>query len=301
MYSLRSRSTKVTKSRDILRIGLNTIAFMSVVISHSAWLRAHPPEFHPKGSNAGTMPTLATQKTGADETDRQEAYFHFEFLSNLALECPNEIQPLVIQQALAELHVATQAPQALPLQKLLDDRASLRAKLRALHTVIECKWSTDGIAVGSDLQPIGVARGLARCVILEIQNSDQEHAEISVSVADKKQNSVPWTVLPSKSQCFLVRLNADAPTARIEIKTSSVSHEIAIPIQQLEPARIRGRLIDGDLNLPTAARVWVAGSDHQYRHAGPFALIRSFTEKPFVTLFGAAVLSSPFLLCRRNI
>ncbi len=54
------------------------------------------------------------------------------------------------------------------------------------------------------------------------------------------------------------------------------------PIQQLEPARIRGRLIDGDLNLPTAARVWVAGSDHQYRHAGPFALIRSFTEKPLL-------------------
>ncbi len=221
MYSLRSRSRKKTKSRDILRIGLNTIAFMSVVISHSAWLRAHPPEFSSKRQQRGNNADTGYQKTGADdETDRQEAYFHFEFLSNLALECPQRNPATCNPTGTRRTSFATQAPQALPLQKLLDDRASLRAKLRALHTVIECKWSTDGIAVGSDLQPIGVARGLARCVILEIQNSDQEHAEISVSVADKKQNSVPWTVLPSKSQCFLVRLNADAPTARIEIKTS---------------------------------------------------------------------------------
>lgn len=272
----------MTKIPGILRIGLNTIAFLSLVISHSAWLRAHPPEFHQEGITSGKTTTLNANKNVADEVDRQEAYFHFEFFSNLALECPNPIQPLVIQQALAELQFARQAPQAVPLQKLLDNRASLHAKLRALHTVIECTWSTDGIVVGSDLPPIGIARGLTRCVILKIQNSDQEHADISVSVADKKQNAVPWTVLPSKSQCFLVRLNADAPTAHIEIKTSSVSHQLTIPIQQLEPARIRGRLIDGDLSLPTAARVWVEGSDQQYRHAGPFALNRSFTEKPLL-------------------
>lgn len=284
----------MTKSQVVLRIGLNTIAFLSLVISHAAWLRAHPPEFHQEGITAGNTTTSIANKNVADEADRQEAYFHFEFFSNLALECPNEIQQRVIQQALAELHVARQVPQALPLQELLANRASLHAKLRALHTVIECKWSTDGIVVESDLPPIGVARGLTRCVILEIQNSDQEHADISVSVGDKKQNAVPWTVLPSKSQCFLVRLNADAPTARIEIKTNSVSHQLTIPIQQLEPARIRGRLIDGDLSLPTAARVWVEGSDHQYRHAGPFALNRSFTEKPLLLFTVPRTYQVPF-------
>lgn len=272
----------MTKSRNILWIGFNTIVFLSLAISHAGLLYSHPPEFHQKGIKAGKTPIWIANKNVVDEADRQIAYFQFEFLSALAFECPTEIQPPVIQQALAELHLATQAPQALPLHELLANRASLHAKLRGLHTVIACKWSTEGIDVASEILPVDIARGLSKCVILEIQNSDKVSADISVSVAGKKQNSVPWTVLPSKSQFFLVTLYADTPTAYIELRAGSVSHELTVPIQQLAPARIRGRLIDGDLNLPTAARVWVEGSDHQYRHAGPFALNRSFTEKPLL-------------------
>ncbi|RLS98899.1 MAG: hypothetical protein DWI13_02200, partial [Planctomycetota bacterium] len=182
----------MTKSRNIPWIGLNTIVFLSLAISHAALLHSHPPEFHQKGIKAGKTTTLIANKNVADEADRQIAYFQFEFLSALALECPTEIQPFVIQQALAELHVATQTPQVLPLQELQANRASLHAKLRGLHTVIACKWSTEGIDVASEILPVDIARGLSKCVILEIQNSDKVSTDISVSVADKKQNSVPW-------------------------------------------------------------------------------------------------------------
>jgi hypothetical protein len=270
------------KILSIPSIRLKAIVFILLFTIHTHSLNAHPPEFHQKVIKAGKTSTLAANPKVADEADRQIAYFQFEFLSAVALQCPTGIQPVVIQQSLAELHLATQSPQALPLQELLAKRASLHAQLRDLHTVIECNWSTAGLVVASETPPIGIARGLSRCVLLEVRNSDPVPADISVSVGQSKQNSVPWTVLPSRSQFFLTTLNADTPIARIELKAGNVSHELAVAIQQLEPARIRGKVLDRDANLPTAARVWVEGCDHQYRNAGPFELNRSFQEKPLL-------------------
>ncbi len=119
----------MTKTPNLLWSALKAIPFLWLMLAHIASLNAHPPEFHSNGAKSGQKPTLVAKKDVADEADRQIAYFQFEFLSVFALDCPTEIQPLVIQQALAELHVATQTPQALPLQELLANRASLHARL----------------------------------------------------------------------------------------------------------------------------------------------------------------------------
>ncbi|MFY7874617.1 MAG: hypothetical protein ACOVQM_04175, partial [Pirellula sp.] len=261
-------------------LGFQTIAFLLIGVGQTARVDAHPPEFHRKGVKVSTASTLAANKQAVEELDRQLAYFQFEFLTALAIECPTSIQPAVINQALAEFHFATQVPQALPLEKLLGQRAALHSKIRELHEVIRCSWSVHGVSTTDTPAPIGVAAGLPRRVLLEVENKDAASENLSVLVDNQLQNSVPWTVLPSKGQFFLLTLNADMPNAKIELKSSAVTHGFPLAIQQLEPARIRVQLSDKDLNLPTAARVWVEGSDHQYRHAGPFAAHRSFTEKP---------------------
>ncbi len=243
---------------------------------------------------ASATAAIMANKNIANEVDRQLAYFQFEFLTTVAAECATKIQPVIIEQALSELHFATQAPQALPLQELLSRRNSLHSKLRNLHTVVKCTWSSIGVTTSGEFPAIGIARGLSRCIILEVQNNDSVHVDLTLSVGDKKQNAVPWTVLPSKSQFFVVTLNADAPKPHIELKAGSVAHKLAIAVQQIEPARIRGRLMDGDLSLPTAARVWVEGSDHQYRHAGPFASNRSFIEKPLLLFTVPRAYQVPF-------
>lgn len=266
-----------------------------------ALLGAHPPEFHRKGMKVSTASTLAASKQASEESDRQFAYFQFEFLTALAIECPTSVQPDVINQALAEFHFATVAPQALPIEKLLERRVSLHTKIRELHSVIRCSWKVQGVSpldplppIGEVASPIGVATGLSRCVILEVENKDTVAVNLSVLVDNQPQNSVPWTVLPSKVQFFLLTLNTDKPNAKIELKSNGISHEFPLAIQQLAPARIRVKLMDADLNLPTAARVWVEGSDHQYRHAGPFAANRSFTEKPLLLFTAPRTYRVPF-------
>ncbi len=69
-------------------------------------------------------------------------------------------------------------------------------------------------------------------------------------------------------------------TATPTANAGEVTHRFSLPIKVTEPAKIRGRLVDGDFNKATPGRVWVEGSDHQYRHAGPFAVHKTFLEKP---------------------
>ena len=275
-------------------LGFQAIVFLLIGVGQTALVDAHPPEFHRKGVKVSTASTLAANKQAVEELDRQLAYFQFEFLTALAMECPTSIQPAVINQALAEFHFATQVPQALPLEKLLGQRAALHAKIRELHEVIRCSWSVHGVSTLDTPAPIGVAAGLPRRVLLEVENKDAAAVNLSVLVDNQLQNSVPWTVLPSKGQFFLLTLHANKPNAKIELKSGNATHGFPLAIQELTPSRIRVQLSDKDLNLPTAARVWVEGSDHQYRHAGPFAANRSFTEKPLLLFTVPRAYQVPF-------
>jgi len=244
--------------------------------------RAHPPESKPNGSASGRggEPQEKEPADPVSEVDRQVAYFQFESLSWLASRCASPLQQETIQQALVELQTATQLPQAPTLKTLVAQRISLQAKLREQHRVVAFEWSKSGLKPAMDVPAIEVARGLSRVVIVEILNTDSEAANLTMAIEGQNQNAVPWTVLPGKSQWFPLMLTADLPVVKVTANAGAVTHEFSLAIQVAEPAKIRGRLIDGDFNKATPGRVWVEGSDHQYRLAGPFAANKSFLEKP---------------------
>jgi hypothetical protein len=244
--------------------------------------RAHPPESKPNGSASGQggEPQEKEPADPVSEVDRQVAYFQFESLSWLASRCASPLQQETIQQALVELQTATQLPQAPTLKTLVAQRISLQARLREQHRVVSFEWSKSGLKPAMDVPAIEVARGLSRVVIVEILNTDSEAANLTLAIGGQNQNAVPWTVLPGKSQWFPLMLTADLPVVKVTANAGAVTHEFSLPIQVAEPAKIRGRLFDIDLDIATPGRVWVEGSDHQYRHAGPFAANKSFLEKP---------------------
>ena len=244
--------------------------------------RAHPPGSKPNGSASGQggEPQEKEPADPVSEVDRQVAYFQFESLSWLASRCPSPLQQETIQQALVELKTATELPQAPSLKTLVAQRISLQAKLREQHRVVAFEWSKSVLKPAMDVPAIEVARGLSRVVIVEILNTDSEAANLTMAIEGQNQNAVPWTVLPGKSQWFPLMLTADLPVVKVTANAGAVTHEFSLLIQVAEPAKIRGRLIDGDFNKATPGRVWVEGSDHQYRRAGPFAANKSFLEKP---------------------
>ncbi len=246
--------------------------------------RAHPPESKPNGSASGQggEPQEKEPADPVSEVDRQVAYFQFESLSWLASRCASPLQQETIQQALVELQTATQLPQAPSLRTLVAERRSLQAKLRERHRVVSLEWSKSGLKPAMDVPAIEVARGLSRVVIVEILNTDSAAANLTLAIGGQNQNAVPWTVLPGKSQWFPLMLTGDLPVVTVTVTANAgeATHNFSLLIQVAEPAKIRGRLIDGDFNKATPGRVWVEGSDHQYRHAGPFAANKSFLEKP---------------------
>ena len=265
-----------------------SVTFLAGLIVTSATEKAwaHPPES--RGVVAAAVQVGNAQEQGpadpVSEADRQVAYFQFESLSWLATRCPSPLQRETIQQALAELQTATQLPQAPSLKTLVAERISLQAKLREQHRVVSLEWSKSGLESAMDVPAIEVARGLSRVVIVEVLNTDSEAANLTLAIGGQNQNAVPWTVLPGKLLWFPLMLTADLPVVKVtvtaETNAGAVTHDFSLPIQIAEPAKLRGRLFDGDLGKVTPGRVWVKGSDHQYRHAGPFAANKSFLEKP---------------------
>jgi hypothetical protein len=265
-----------------------SVTFLAGLIVTSATEKAwaHPPES--RGVVAAAVQVGNAQEQGpadpVSEADRQVAYFQFESLSWLATRCPSPLQRETIQQALAELQTATQLPQAPSLKTLVAERISLQAKLREQHRVVSLEWSKSGLESAMDVPAIEVARGLSRVVIVEVLNTDSEAANLTLAIGGQNQNAVPWTVLPGKLLWFPLMLTADLPVVKVtvtaETNAGAVTHDFSLPIQIAEPAKLRGRLFDGDLGKVTPGRVWVKGSEHQYRHAGPFAASKSFLEKP---------------------
>jgi hypothetical protein len=65
-------------------------------------------------------------------------------------------------------------------------------------------------------------------------------------------------------------------------------------VKAVPPAKLLGKLIDGDSQLATAGRVWVEGSDGVLRRAGPFAGNASFQEKPILELSVGRMAAVPF-------
>jgi hypothetical protein len=265
-----------------------SMTFLAGLIVTSATVKtwAHPPESRGLVAAASQVGN-AQEHASADsvsEADRQVAYFQFESLSWLASRCPSPLQRETIQQALAELQTATQLPQAPSLKTLVAERTSLQAKLREQHRVVSFEWSKSGLEPAMDCPAIDVARGLSRVVIVEILNTDAEAANLTLAIEGQNQNAVPWTVLPGKSQWFPLMLTADLPAVAVTAtaNTGEVTHSSSLSIKITEPAKIRGRLFDSDRGKATPGRVWVEGSDHQYRLAGPFAANKSFLEKPIL-------------------
>jgi hypothetical protein len=247
---------------------------------------AHPPESKPNVPASGQAgePQEKEPANPVAEADRQVAYFQFESLSWLASRCPSPLQRETIQQALAELQTATQLPQAPSLKTLVAERTSLQAKLREQHRVVSLEWSKSGLKPAMDCPAIDVAGGLSRVVIVDILNTDSEAANLTLAIEGQNQNAVPWTVLPGESQWFPIMLTADLPAIAVTVTATAgeVTHRFSLPIKVTEPAKIRGRMFDGDRGKATPGRVWVEGSNHQYRLAGPFAANKSFLEKPIL-------------------
>jgi len=275
------------------KFAIRQLIWVPMLLTASSIVLAHPPHLH---RNRVVVAQAAPTKPlpGASELDRQVAYFQFEFLADVARRCPLDIQSAVIQQLLHEHRFATQLPQARELRSLAESRQTLDQQLRERLVYVEATWDQNRLRSDGNIPSITVATGLSRFVVVRLRNATELALNIIAKSQIASESPHPLTVLPGRSQLFLMEIGAGQPEVALAFSAGEVVRSLKLPVTTVQAARLRGRLIDGDRSLTTAGRVWVEGSDRQLRRAGPFVRNRSFLEKPIVESPAPRMAAVPF-------
>ena len=282
----------VAACRLILGAGL---ALGSVVSAATA--AAHPPEVHrarmARQGDVGREPT---------EADRQAAWFALEFLTAFVARVGSPRADQVVTQSIDEHRFATKAPGALGLAELEKRRGELMAGLREQHGSLRVTWDGARLAAEEPLPPIDRARGLDRHLIVELTHAAVAPARLAVGVSGHVIQAEPWTVLPGRTQPFLVDLSGDAGApsgATLDVKEEGTGAVASLPlsVRVVEPARLRVQVVDGETGAPACARLRALGGDGACRQAGPFAEDPTFTVKPILGLPLPRFHRLPFFYC----
>lgn len=274
-----------------------TVVALCLAMVMAALAVAHPPEFHRARGTVSREPSREPT-----EADRQAAWFALEFFTTLVERIGSPLVDELVIQAIDEHRFATKSPGAPGLADLEQRRGELMAELRDQHGAIRVTWDGARLAAADPLPPLDRARGIDRPLIVELTQTTAAPMRLAVGVSGSSIQGEPWTVLPGRSQPFLVALDADAEDPagiRLEVKEEGSGAVATLPlaVDVVEPARVRLRVVDGESGAPVCARVRAVGSDGACRQAGPFAGDPTFTVKPILGLPIPRLSRLPFFYC----
>ena len=269
------------------------MALVCVVLGAIA--AAHPPEFH-----RARMARQGDVEREPTEADRQAAWFALEFFTTFVGRVGSLLADQAVAQAIDEQRFATKSPGARGLADLEESRGELMAKLREQHGTLRVSWDGETIASDGPLPPFDCARGLDRHLIVELTQTTAVPLRLAVGVSGNVIQAEPWTVLPGRTQPFLVVLDATAEDpvgARLEVKQEDAVATLALSVRVVEPARVQLKVVDGETGAPVCARVRAIGGDGACRQAGPLAGDPTFTVKPILGLPLPRFHRLPFFYC----
>ncbi len=268
---------------------------VSLAIVMASTAAAHPPEFH--RSRETLQGIVGREPT---EADRQAAWFALEFFTTFVERVGSPLADQAVAQAIDEHRFATKSPGAPGLADLERSRGEFMDKLREQHGAARVTWDGETLVPDGVIPPIDRARGMDRHLIVELTNTAGTPARLAVGVSGNAIQAEPWTVLPGRTQPFLVVLADDADAsavARLDVKQDDAVATLPLAVRVVEPARVRLRVVDGESGAPVCARVRAVGSDGACRQAGPFAGNPTFTVKPILGLPIPRMSRLPFFYC----
>jgi hypothetical protein len=237
------------------------------------------------------------------EADRQAAWFALEFFTAFVGRVGSPLADQAVAQAIDEQRFATKSPGARGRADLERSRGELMARLREHHGTLRVSWDGETLVSEGAIPPIDRARGIDRHLIVELTHTALAPARIAVGASGNVIQAEPWTVLPGRTQPFLVVLAADADAnvgARLEVKQEDAVATLALSVRVVEPARVQLKVVDGETGAPVCARVRAIGGDGACRQAGPLDGDPTFTVKPILGLPLPRFHRLPFFYCDSN-
>ena len=208
-------------------------------------------------------------------------------LTDVALRCPTPSQQRYIDEAYADHLLVTKAWSATSIDQREKDRAATFDRLAEEVTPVDIEWTADGPTLAEPSGPIELTRGLSRCVLLRLTNRVPGVALQLAARHDRPEDSYghETTVLPGDTQGLLVELLVDdLDTATVEVTVerrdaATQTHRFKLPVSVVEPAVLRGVIVDSDRGEPWPGRLSVVGSDNQIRRGERYKNIETLRQK----------------------
>lgn len=239
----------------------------------------------PLGESVFTLSNMVAEQRTVTDKDRQNAYFEYEMLMHLALHAPTPAQQQVIDLGYADHLLVTKALNRRSVDDLESHRQDVHRRLRRDYAICPVRW-TDNEAVGGDIAPIEMAAGLHRCLLLEVSNESARFIEVSGRQVGREDDDQKKYTVHAGHRLFLpveiISSSLAANFATIELTTHVepvVRRQIQVPIKVSQPAVIKGKLLDFELDELWPGRVFVLGSDRMYRRGKKYAANETLSTK----------------------
>lgn len=276
-----------------LAVRLATIVLTAAVANKV--VHGHPGHYAPSDTSshdsgivfvaaeAEASPASTTTPAAAD-LGRQRAFFCYELLTDVALRCPTDSQQAFVDFAYGEHQIVNDAPHAPSPDGRTDDRSQLFEQLAKEIATVSIAWSDDGPRVASTPR-LKMVSDLPRGLICHVSNETASAFDVTIEQSDFAEGtSSTYTVLPGSSQpVFLQVQSAGEQPGSISLVLSDTAggneYRRELSIESVRPAIIHGRLLDGDTGDAWPGRVYVRGSDGQYRRGKKYAGNKTLSEK----------------------
>ena len=233
----------------------------------------------------------------ANSTLRRAMRGRFNLLTDLALVSPTEEQAEMIRQSF-EIHrdwlVLPVDPAPEITQRLAQSYEDLYDRVRQKHTVVRIGWSGQEPQRLDGNTPLALTRGLDSVMLLEVTNQTAQAIRL-VAFFPGPPRGLPSPVeIPAGEQrtlwASLTITNAAAKNVPLNFSVAGNSpEEIMLPVNVVEPAHVRGRLIEGSTAAIFPGRVQVLASDHRLRRDARLGAIDTLSSKSQLDLMFAGV------------
>ena len=234
---------------------------------------------------------------GAVPALRQATHDRFNLITDLALVSPTELQAEMMRQSW-EIHrdwlglPADPAPEVV--QRLVRSYGELYERVRRNHTIVRVGWNGSASKRLDGNGPLALTRGLDSVVLVEVTNQAAQAIRL-VTVFPGPPHALPTPVeIPPGEQRALWAsfnvTNADSHTVTLTLVPSGETPwQFQLAIGVVEPAHIRGRLIEASTGEVFPGRVHVLGSDHCLRRDSRYGANDTLSTKSQLDLMFAGV------------
>ncbi|WP_425400321.1 CehA/McbA family metallohydrolase [Aeoliella sp.] len=215
---------------------------------------------------------------------RQLAFFGCEVLTDVTLQCPTKSQGELIAFAHQDYLRSREGYAGERVDSHINERQGLFDRLAQETSSCSVRWLKHGPQIHTS-QKLCLTSGLPRGLLCLVENYDSNATTIKVHQNGFLEGTTSeYTILPGHRQPVFLQVQADAvTTSSIELvfqpNEEETSFNLSLPVEVVEPAVLRGRIVEELGKKTVPARVFALGSDGQYRRGVKYAHNETLSQK----------------------